>query len=143
MVGRCIGGHQGGIEELTLTFLFYSVNIMSIVGLAPALRRLKVIRFHGAALTSQQIDELSEVAADCEALEEFGSSQYESIDDFQAISCQFCSRFPSLKRVFLNHKPVTDLIDYEERRREPGRLTALVEMVKTSKTIEQIHVHKF
>ena len=72
-----------------------------------------MIRFHGAALTSQQIGELSENAADCEALEEFGSSQYESIDDFQAIS-QLCSRFPSLKRVFLNHKPVTDLNDYEE-----------------------------
>jgi hypothetical protein len=102
-----------------------------------------VIRFHGAALTSQQIGELSEVAADCEALEEFGSSEYESIDDFKAI-CQFCSRFLSLKRVFLDYESATDrVIDYEERRREPGRLTALVEMVKTSKTIEQIHVHKF
>ena len=117
---------------------------MLIVGLTPALRRLKVIRFlsHVAALTSQQIGEMSEVAADCEALEEFGSSEYESIDDFKAI-CQFCSRFPSLKRVFLDYESATDLIDYEERRREPGRLTALVEMVKTSKTIEQIHVHKF
>ena len=42
IVGQCIEGHQGVIEELELTFESAPVNL-SIVGLAPALRRLKVI----------------------------------------------------------------------------------------------------
>ena len=126
MVGRCIGGHQGEIEEMRLVFSLSSVNI-SIVGLAPALRRLKVIRFT-APLTSQQFGELSDVAADCETLEEFSSRNSQSSDDFKAF-CQLCSSFPSLKRVSQHHGQ--DL-------REVGRFTAFLEMVRTSKTIEQI-----
>ena len=55
MLGQCIGGHQGEIEELRLIFdeelrlifdIFdlHSGNSSSIVGFAPSLRRLKVIR---------------------------------------------------------------------------------------------------
>ena len=133
VVGRCIGGHQGVIEELILSSclsaLVNSVN-SSIVGLAPALRRLKVIRFDGTALTSQQIGVLSEGAADCETLEEFSHGQLSrtSTDNFKAI-CQLCSRFPSLKRV--SGDSGLDL-------REEGRLTAFLEMIKTSKTMEQV-----
>jgi hypothetical protein len=73
MVGQCIGGHQGEIEELRLRFIIFALNLSSIVGLAPALRRLKVIRLHsyGSALPLQQMGELSGVAGDCDALEEF------------------------------------------------------------------------
>jgi hypothetical protein len=106
---------------------------MLIVGLTPALRRLKVIRFlsHVAALTSQQIGEMSEVAADCETLEEFGYHPGNmSTDDFKAV-CQLLSKFPSLKRVTQDSSSceVMDLL-------EEGRFTAFLEMVKTSKTIE-------
>ena len=65
MMGQCIGGHQGEIEELTLEFGalgFHASSVnLSIVGLAPALRRLKVIRFGGdyTSLTLQEISELS------------------------------------------------------------------------------------
>ena len=127
IVGRCIEGHPGVIEQLVLDMEHAPVNL-SIVGLEPALRRLKVIHFCRAALTSQQTGELSEVAADCKTLEEFGFVQPESSDDFEAI-CQVCSRLPSLKRVH----PHCD-----EDVREEGRFTAVLEMVKTSKTIEQI-----
>jgi hypothetical protein len=136
MMGQCIGGHQGKIEELSLKF-FTSVSLNSssiIVGLTPALRRLKAIRFGGwVALTSQQISELSGVAADCDALEEFGYNLSPprgiSNDDFKAI-CQLLSKFPSLKRVFNYHG--TYAIDKE------GRFVAFLEMVKKSKTIEQV-----
>ena len=97
MVGRCIEGYQGEIEELILS-LFPSEN-SSMVGLAPALRRLKVIRFIGGALTAQHIRELSGVAAECDTLEEFCyklSPMF--IDDLKAI-CQLLFTFPSLKRV--------------------------------------------
>ena len=130
MVGRCIGGHQGDIEELILVFYDYPQN-SSIVGLAPALRRLKVIRFDGdVSPTSQQIGELSEGAADCETLEEFSfsESEYMHTDAFKAI-CQLCSRFPSLKRVAHDHG---------EDMREDGRFTACLEMLKISETIEQV-----
>ena len=97
MVEQYIGGHQGEIEELALELRSASVNT-SIVGLTPALRRLKAIRLYGAALTSQQIGELSEGAADCKTLEEFSIIDFESTDAFKAI-CQLLSKFPSLKRV--------------------------------------------
>jgi hypothetical protein len=126
IVGRCIEGHPGVIEHLVLDMEHAPVNL-SIVGLEPALRRLKIIQFYAAALTSQQIDELSEVAADCETLEEFSFVQPESSDDFNAIY-QLCSRLPSLKRV---HEL------YNEDVREEGRSTAVLEMVKRSKTIER------
>jgi hypothetical protein len=69
---------QGEIEELSLlTALPNGVN-MSIVGLAPALRRLKVIRlciflkfYHHNKLVSCR-----GIAADCDTLEEFGYSLY-------------------------------------------------------------------
>jgi hypothetical protein len=70
IVGQCIGGHQGEIEELRLIFHFAFVN-SSIVGMVPDLRRLKVIQLD-CSLTLQTISELSGVAADCGALEEFG-----------------------------------------------------------------------
>jgi len=129
MVGRCIGGHQGAIEELKLRLYLNSVN-MSIAGLAPALRRLKAIRFHGASLRPQQTGELSEGAADCENLEEFGFNYpgNMSTDDFKAI-CQLLSKFPSLKRVTNGNE--ADL-------RVKDRFTAFLEMVKTSKTIEHV-----
>ena len=37
MMGQCIGGHQGEIEELKLVFHSTSVNSSSILGLAPDL----------------------------------------------------------------------------------------------------------
>ena len=136
MVGQCIGGHQGAIEELRLIFNFSSVN-SSIVGLAPALRRLKVIRFDsGSFLSALQIGELSGVVADCDALEEFGYnlvflSRGKATEDFKAI-CQLLSKFPRLKRVTKDHRHrVVDL-------REDSRFVAFLEMVKTSKTIEQV-----
>jgi len=73
---------QGEIEELSLlTALPNGVN-MSIVGLAPALRRLKVIRLYiFKVLSSQQIGELSGIAADCDTpLEEFGYSLLYCLD---------------------------------------------------------------
>ena len=71
---------------------------LSLNGLAPILRRLKKIRFSGADLTSQQIGELCEGAADCKSLDKFSYARAVSIDVFKAI-CQLCSRFPSLKWV--------------------------------------------
>ena len=71
---QCIGGHQGEIEELTLEFDalgFHASSVnLSIVGLAPALRRLKVIRLYCvyAPLTSQQISELLGIVADCDTV---------------------------------------------------------------------------
>jgi hypothetical protein len=134
MVGQCIGGHQGAIEELKLKCYSSAVH-MSIVGLAPALKRLKVIQFDsGLLLSASQIGELSGIAADCGNLEEFGYNlplplDGTSTDDFKAI-CQLLSKFPSLKRVTQNCYGV-DL-------RKEGRFTAFLEMVKTSKTIEQV-----
>jgi hypothetical protein len=136
MVGRCIGGHQGEIEELRLRFLVSSVNI-SIAGLAPALRRLKVIGFHyDTALTSTQIHELSAVVADCDTLEEFDYNLVRiSDDDFKAI-CQLLSKFPSLKRVLQNRRDSVGLESVDLG--EESRFVAFLEMVKTSKTIEQV-----
>ena len=119
LVGRCIGEHQGEIEEMILLFNF-SVNSSSIVGLAPALRRLKVIRFHGySALTLQQIDELSGIVADCDALEEFdcyfSTRRGMSTEEFKAI-CQLLSKFPSLKRV-IQGEAVDVLVDLRSQRR--------------------------
>jgi hypothetical protein len=131
MVGRCIEGHQGEIERLSIS-LFLSGNFVSMVGLAPALRRLKVIQFYGhAALTSQEIGELSGVAAKCDTLEEFcyDLSRRMSTDEFKAI-CQLLSKFPSLKRV-TNHYGIY-------LRDEEDRFTAVMEMLKTSMTIEQV-----
>ena len=102
-----------------------------MVGLAPALRRLKVIRFIGGALTAQHIRELSGVAAECDTLEEFcyNLSQRWSTNDFKAI-CQLLSKFPSLKRV-------TNLCggDLHE---EEDKFMAVLEMLKTSMTIEKV-----
>ena len=136
LVGQCIGGHQGEIEELRLIFNLSSVN-SSMVGLAPALRRLKVIRFHGyAALTLHAMDELSGVVADCDSLEEFCYnlallSRGLHTEDFKAI-CQLLSKFPSLKRV--TQDQVRGGVDF----RQENRFVAFLEMVKTSKTIEQV-----
>ena len=139
MVGQCIGLHQGDIEELRLITCSSASENSSIVGLTPALRRLKVIRFHGTGLSSQHIGELLGIVRDCDALEEFGcmnlfrpteSLTEISTDDFKAI-CQLLSKFPSLKRVA---KDIFSNVDL----REEGRLTAFLEMVKTSKTIEQV-----
>jgi hypothetical protein len=133
MVGQCIGGHQGEIEELRVIFFTVAVN-SSIVGLAPALRRLKVIQFDGL-LTLQRISELSDVAADCDALEEFGYNLSPRngmpTENFKAI-CQLLSKFPSLKRVTQDRHPrALDLL-------EESRFVAFLEKVKTSKTIEQV-----
>jgi hypothetical protein len=140
MLGQCIGGHQGEIEELRLTFIVRpSVNLSSIVGLAPALRRLKVIRFHGyfAFLTLQQIGELSDVVEDCDALEEFDYSfKFMSIEEFKAI-CQLLSKFPSLKRVTQGDMDNTVGVSVNLHRRK-SRFVAFLEMIKTSKTIEQV-----
>jgi hypothetical protein len=133
MVGRCIGGHQGEIERLTFDGRSLpSEN--SLVGLAPALRRLKVIQFYGdTALTVQHIRELSGVAAECDTLEEFGYnlSQPMPTDDFKAI-CQLLSKFPSLKRVKYQFGRGPNARVGEDR------FTAVREMVKTSKTIEKV-----
>ena len=137
MVGQCIRLHQGEIEELRLVLNFSSVG-SSIVGLAPALRRLKVIWFDGfAALTLLELCGVSGIVADCDALEEFGYMQLfrwprgMSTDEFKSI-CQLLSKFPSLMRVSHGHQiHVVDL-------REESRFTAFLEMVKTSKTIEQV-----
>ena len=101
MVGQCIGEHQGGIEELKLLHRFVSSVNSSIVGLAPALRRLKVIRFHGYfALSLPAICELSGIAADCYSLEEFDCGPVFMVGGtrnlvFKAI-CRLLSKFPSL-----------------------------------------------
>ena len=134
MVGQCIGGHQGDIEELRIRFpRWSSVSHKSIVGLAPALRRLKVVRCYSGLIT-QQIGELSGIAADCDTLEEFWCDldDIKSTDDFKNI-CHFLSTFPSLKRVTKERvgREVVEL-------REESRFVAFLEMVKTSKTIEQI-----
>ena len=130
MMGQCIELHQGEIEKLTIDMRSPSVN-MSIVGLAPALRRLKVIKLYGLKLTPQQIGELSGIAADCDTLEEFGCNLYQvSTHDFKAL-CQFLSTFPSLKRVIQQLHREVDL-------REEDRFTAFLEMVKSSKTIEEV-----
>ena len=137
MVGQCIGGHQGEIEELTLGISSSSSVNISIVGLTPALRRLKVIQFD-RDLSSQQIGELLGIVGDCDALEEFSCNMSQSTespggistDDFKAI-CQLLSKFPRLKRVTQEAYVEVDL-------RKEGRLTAFLEMVKTSKTIEQV-----
>jgi hypothetical protein len=138
MVGRCIGLHQGDIEELNISLNVEHVNSL-IGGLVTALRRLEAIRFvgdHAGTLTPQQIAELSEGAADCETLEElfcFCQSEPDgdviSTDDFKAIF-HLCSRFPSLKRVSESEDGL--------HLHEEGRFTAFLKMVKTSKTIEQV-----
>ena len=139
MVGQCIGGHQGEIEELRLEYSSSSsANSSSIVGLAPALRRLKVLRFEGYSclmLMPQQISELSSIASDCDTLERFGYNLGQQMDteDFKFF-CQVLSRFPSLKQVTQEHFcSVVDL-------REESRFVAFLIMVKTSKTIEQVPV---
>ena len=129
MVGQCIGGHQGEIEELRLILRPSSVNSLSrVVGLAPALRRLKVIHFgRSSRLTLQEIGELSGIAADCDTLEKFGYSlrnamdEILSIDTFKAM-CELWSKFPSLKRVSRNY--------YGVLLGEENRLTAFLEMIK-------------
>jgi hypothetical protein len=137
-VGQCIGVHQGELEELRLKIDFSSGNLSSIVGLAPALRRLKVIRLHSyktSALTLQQMDELSGVVADCDALEEFDynfAMMY--TEEIKAI-CQLLSKFPHLQRVA--HSDIMD-IDRPLDLREESRFVAFLEMIKTSKTIEQV-----
>ena len=137
MMGQCIGGHEGEVEELRLMFYGSSVNL-SIVGLAPALRRLKVIHFGGyAALTLQRIGELSGIAEDCDALEEFGcnlSPPSISSDDFKAFF-QLLSRFPSLKRVTQYD---TYIVAFSVNLRNESRFVAFLEMVQRSKTIEQV-----
>ena len=132
MMGQCIGGHQEEIEELSLIF----TSVSSIVGLTPVLRRLKVIRFDGlVALTSQHISELSDVAADCDTLEEFGYNPGMESTAFKAI-CQLLSKFPSLERVTQH---ITRSWDPEVKDlREESRFVAFLIMVKTSKTIEQV-----
>jgi hypothetical protein len=141
MVGQCIGGHQGVIEELRLTYHIASVN-SSLAGLAPALRRLKVVRFDGnAPLTLQEMSELSGIAADFDFLEEFGCnlvflSKQMPTEDFKAI-CQLLSKFPSLKRLTRDSWMsiyAGDLLDLSEE----SRFMAFLEMIKTSKTIEQV-----
>jgi hypothetical protein len=135
MVGQYIGGHQGEIEELRLILIGSSVNL-SIVGLAPALRRLKVFQFDGDLTpTLLEISKLSVIAVDCDALEEFEYTFFQSarglsIKEFKAI-CRLLPKFPSLKRVTQEAFSEVDL-------REEGRLTAFLEMLKTSKTIEQV-----
>jgi hypothetical protein len=144
MVGHCIGGHQGEIEELRLILRCSSVNI-SVVGLASALRRLKVVRFYSyEGLSSHTICELSGIVADCDTLEEFGYSLLLnefldgiSADNFKAI-CQLCSRFPNLKRV-TQDPTCTRQLDL----RGETQFVAFLEMVKRSKTIEQVPVFRF
>jgi hypothetical protein len=109
-----------------------NVNL-SLNRLAPILRRLKKIRFSGADLTSQQIGELCEGAADCKSLENFGYARAVSIDVFKAI-CQLCSRFPSLK---------WGCTIYPMDMYQMGRFTAVLEMLKTSKTIERVNTGRF
>ena len=140
MVGQCIGGHQGEIEELTLDISSSSSVNISIVGLTPALRRLKVIQFD-RDLSSQQIGELLGIVGDCDALEEFSCNMSQSTespggistDDFKAI-CQLLSKFPRLKRVTQDTLRSDEEVDLHEE----DRLTAFLEMVKTSKTIEEV-----
>jgi hypothetical protein len=137
MVGQCIGWHEGEIEELRLKWTSNSVNLSSIVGLAPALRRLKVFRLYsyGPALTLQQIGELSVVGEDCYALEEFDYNFSRiSNEEFMAI-CQLLSKFPNLKRV--THTPTEGtmhIVDFSQDR----AFDHFLEMMKTSKTIEQV-----
>ena len=139
MVGQCTdGGHQGEIEELRLTLPLTSVNSSSIIALAPALRRLKVIQFVTyEAFALHDIGELSGIAADCDTLEEFGFQPglVSSNEHFKAI-CQLLSKFPSLKRVTQDDmfNTVGGLVNLDEE----CRSVAFLEMIKTSKTIEQI-----
>ena len=138
-MGQCIGVHQGELEELRLKIDFSSGNLSSIVGLAPALRRLKVIRLHsyGSALPLQQMGELSGVAGDCDALEEFDCNfSRMSTEEFKAI-CQLLSKFPSLKRVTQGDMDNTVGVSVNLHRRK-SRFVAFLEMIKTSKTIEQV-----
>jgi hypothetical protein len=141
MVGQCVGGHQGEIEEVRLKwysspfFSTSSVESSSIVGLAPALRRLKVIHFHsGSLLMAPQMGELWDIVRDCDSLEEFGYNLTDSLytSGFRAI-CQILSKFPSLKRVTQEH-----FLARDGRLLEVGRFRAFLEMVKSSKTIEQV-----
>jgi hypothetical protein len=78
-----------------------------------------------------------ELDVDCDTLEEFGHilSQQMHTDDFNAI-CQLWSRFPSLKRATHEHGGWwgNDSVNL----REEGRFVAYLEMLKTSKTIEQV-----
>jgi hypothetical protein len=134
MLGQCIGGHPVGIEELRLVCKFSPVH-SSIVGLAPALRRLKAIHFGSyVALPLHKISELSGVAADCDTLEEFGynlfcETRQMSTEDFKA-TCQLLSKFPNLKRV-TPHNHEVDLC-------EVSKFVTFLGIVKTSKTIEQV-----
>jgi hypothetical protein len=127
-------GHKGEIEELRLICSSVSVNSSLIVGLAPALRRLRV--FHGEGLPSQ-LGELLGIVGDCDALEEVGyiNLSHQSPEYFKAI-CQLLSKFPRLKRVAQDGF-------FKAGMRQEGRLTALLEMVKTSKTIEQVSSCRF
>ena len=70
MVARCIERPHGVIVELILDMVRTPDNT-SMVGLAPALRRLKVFQFYGPILTSEQIGQLSGIAEACDTLEEF------------------------------------------------------------------------
>jgi hypothetical protein len=106
---------------------------LSLTGLVPILRKLKKIRFSAADLNLQQIGELCEGATDCKSLEKFGYARAVSLDVFKAI-CQLCSRFPSLKWV--------DTL-YPNDMYQMGRFTAVLEMLKTSKTIERVRTGRF
>ena len=137
MVGQCIGGHQGEIEELRLIFYYTSRNSSSVIGLVPALRRLKVIRFHSdvGVLTLQQMGELSGVIGDCDSLEEFDCNfSMMSTKELKAI-CQLLSKFPSLKRMTQGDTdPVGVSVDLHRK----SKFVPFLEMIKTSKTIEQV-----
>jgi hypothetical protein len=135
IVGQCIGRHQGEIEELRLICF---PNSSSIVGLAPALRRLKVTHFDsGSHLTSQQMVELSGIVADCDTLQEFGYNLTKSLhrmspDDFKAI-CQLWSKFPSLKRVKQGNLRGEVCIDL----REETRFLTFLGMVQTARPLNK------
>jgi hypothetical protein len=140
MLGQSIGEHQGEIEELRLRCYSISVNSSSIIGLAPALRRLKVIRLDGyTPLNPQQMGELSAIVGACDSLEEFGYNLHRlsggmSAEYFKAI-CQLLSRFPSLKRVTQDRRYAGDVL---VNLREESRFVAFLRMVQTSKTIEHV-----
>ena len=138
MLGQCIGGHEGEIEELRLISEHTFENSSWIVGLAPALRRLKVFRFHSrlGKLTSEQICGLSDVVGDWDALEEFDYCNFSvmSTKEFKAI-CQLLSKFPSLKRVTQGDIDTGGVVLDLTRKR---RFEPFLEMIKTSKTIEKV-----
>jgi hypothetical protein len=131
-----------------------TVNL-SIVGLIPALRRLKVVQLNNyTALSSHQNGELLGIAADCDTLEEFGYSLTNCLprDDFKAI-CQLWSRFLSLKRVIQDEDYISEIFKevrlgyFSDTRaflpcrivlRFDFRFVAFPVMIKTSKTIEQV-----